>query len=195
MLQCTEQEYAMKFWMLAMLDKRAVYGMNRYADNFKYILESYSRSLKATPGLMLSDSSLNMNQGECRKLAGDLAKLCTRGEINHVLMQGVSDQSQLFYVLVEALYRTMILVRFYAPDGELTEKILKETYCTSMQKSDIELCSRLSIWTQSVRLFYAIIMLVPQGRDSGIHLPSFIIRYPMCYPHGEESRLSAYADF
>ena len=35
----TEEEYAMKFCMLIILDERKVSGMDKYAENFKYILE------------------------------------------------------------------------------------------------------------------------------------------------------------
>ena len=41
MQQITEEEYAMKFCMLIILDERKVSGMDRYTENFKYILESY----------------------------------------------------------------------------------------------------------------------------------------------------------
>ena len=39
----SEDEYAMKFCMLIILDERKASGMDKYAENFKYILSHTKR--------------------------------------------------------------------------------------------------------------------------------------------------------
>ncbi len=145
MQQITEEEYAMKFCMLIILDKRKVSGMSKYADNFKYILESYHKILKEHPGLVLNEESPDLESEEYKKQVRTLGMLCRSGNINLVLRQGNLNQSILFSILVEAVYRTMILVRYYAPDGDLTSEVLKETYCFGKERTETQLYTALSI--------------------------------------------------
>ena len=39
----------------------------------------------------------------------------------------------------------MILVRYYAPDGDLLSEVLKESYCSSKELTEIQLCRSLNI--------------------------------------------------
>ena len=145
MQQISEDEYAMKFCMLIILDERKVSGMDRYEQSFRYILESYKKSIKNRSNLVIDEQKIEEESAEFKEKVRVLTKLCKMGNINTLLHQGNFSQSALFALLVEAIYRTMILVRFYAPDGELVSKLIKETYCSSRDKSDIQICRELNI--------------------------------------------------
>ena len=145
MLEITEEDYAMKFCMLIILDKRKVSGMNIYADNFKYILESYSKILKAHPGLVLKEENIDTESGKFTEQVRMLGEICKMGNINLLLRQGSPKQSELFSILVEAIYRTMILVRYYAQDGDLLTEVLKITYCSDQELSELQICKALNI--------------------------------------------------
>lgn len=141
----SEDEYAMKFCMLIILDERKASGMDKYADNFKNILESYKKIIKSHPDMIVNDESPEEGSKEYQEQAGTLSELCRVGNINIILRQGSLSQSSLFSLLVEAIYRTMILVRYYAPDGDLLSEVLQETYCSSKDRSEVQLCSLLNI--------------------------------------------------
>ena len=145
MLEITEDDYAMKFCMLIILDERKVSGMSKYADNFKYILESYSKILKAHPGLVLKEAETDTGNREFKEQVHMLGEICKMGNINLLLRQGSLKQSELFSILVEAIYRTMILVRYYAPDGDLLSKVLKEAYCSDKDFSEVQICKNLNV--------------------------------------------------
>ena len=141
----TEEEYAMKFCMLIILDERKVSGMDKYAENFKYILESYKKIILSHPGMVLNDPSVCEGCDEFKEQVCKLTEICRVGNINIILRQGSITQSVLFSLLVEAIYRTMILVRYYAPDGDLLSEVLKESYCSSKELTEIQLCRSLNI--------------------------------------------------
>ena len=145
MPQITEDEYAMRFGMLIVLDERKASGMNRYAENMKYLLEQYHRILKEHPGIILKEAKEDSDGEEYKEKAHTLTQLCQVGNISLILRQGGPNQSALFAMLVEAIYRTLILVRYYAPDGELLYEVLKETYCTGRHLSEVQLCASLCI--------------------------------------------------
>ena len=141
----TEEEYAMKFCMLIILDERKVSGMDKYAENFKYILESYKKVIKSHPGMVINDISPKEGSNEYKDQVCKLTELCKVGNINLILRQGNITQSAMFSLLIEAIYRTMILVRYYAPDGDLLSEVLKESYCSSKELTEIQLCRSLNI--------------------------------------------------
>ena len=145
MQQITEEEYAMKFCMLIILDAREGSGVDRYTENFKYIVESYRKIIKGHPGLVMQESEPDPGSEEYRGQVRALTELCRARNINPILRQGNLDQSVLFSILVEAIYRTMILVRSYAPDGELIAEVLKETYCSGKDLSEVQLYRALNI--------------------------------------------------
>ena len=142
----TEEEYAMKFCMLIILDERKVTGMDKYAENFKYILESYKKVIVNHPGLVIENASLEEGSDEFKNQAHMLTELCKVGNIGLILRQGSLVQSEMFSLLVEAIYRTLILVRFYALDGELTAEVLKKSYCSiNKEISEPQFCRSLNI--------------------------------------------------
>ena len=145
MLQITEEEYVMKFGLLLILDERKASGMDRYADSFKNILESYSRVLKARPGVVVREPALDTESLEYREQVRTLIRFCQRGSIHTLLEQRNPDPLALFSILVEAIYRTMILVRCFAPDGETASKLLMETYCSGEDKSETQLVKTLNL--------------------------------------------------
>ena len=141
----TEEEYAMKFAMLIILDEKKVAGMDQYLENYKYIMEQYSRLLKTHPSLLVPEDYGEKNDEESRKAAKVLEEVCKVGNIGLVLRQSSLDRSKLFSLFVEAIYRALILVHFYAPEGELLSTILKETYFGFKEKSDIQLCKIMHV--------------------------------------------------
>ena len=54
----TEREYAMRFCMLVLQDKKDIQQKEQYKDSMKYILESYSRILKEHPSIIMTDRFL-----------------------------------------------------------------------------------------------------------------------------------------
>ena len=141
----TEEEYAMKFAMLIILDEKKVAGMDQYLENYKYIMEQYSRLLKTHPSMLVPEDYGEKNDEESRKAAKVLEEVCKVGNIGLVLRQSSLDRSKLFSLFVEAIYRALILVHFYAPEGELLSMILKETYFGFKEKSDIQLCKIMHV--------------------------------------------------
>ena len=140
----TELEYAMKFRMLIVMDEKNTSQMDQYAENFKNIIESYSRMLIHHPRLALPEEN-GMQPEEVRANTKTLEEICTGGNIGLVLRQNCFSQNLLFTLLVEAIYRTIILVHYYAPEGELLAAILKETYCGKKERTDIQLCRTLYV--------------------------------------------------
>ena len=51
----------------------------------------------------------------------------------------------MFGGLVEALARTMTLVKYYAPEGELLSAILSDAYCSPRDFTEVNICSHLNI--------------------------------------------------
>ena len=51
----TEKEYAMKFCMLVLQDRKDILRKEQYKDSMKYILESYSRILKEHRSIIMAD--------------------------------------------------------------------------------------------------------------------------------------------
>lgn len=145
MLEITEEEYAMKFAMLIILDERKVKGMDKYTENFKYILESYSAQLKSHPALVVKEDATKCDPEEEKKQAKLLAEVCKVGNIGLILRQSSLERSKLFSLLVDAIGRAITLVHFYAPDGEMLAKILRESYCGWRELSDVQLCRNLHI--------------------------------------------------
>ena len=131
--------------MLIILDERKVSGMDKYAENFKYILESYKKVIVNHPGLVIENASLEEGSDEFKNQVHMLTELCKVGNIGLILRQGSLVQSEMFSLLVEAIYRTMILVRYYAPDGDLLSEVLKESYCSNKELTEIQLCRSLNI--------------------------------------------------
>lgn len=141
----TEEEYAMKFAMLIILDEKKVTGMDQYLENYKYMMEQYSRLLKAHPSLVLPDEHEMEPDDESRKTVLVLEEVCRVGNIGLVLRRSSLERSKLFSLFVEAIYRTLVLVHFYAPEGELLSAILKETYFGYKEKSDVQLCKIMHV--------------------------------------------------
>ena len=54
-------------------------------------------------------------------------------------------QLAMFRILVAAISRTLTLVRFYAPEGELLSDMLKTTYCTARTQTGTQICEQLHI--------------------------------------------------
>lgn len=79
MQQITEEEYAMKFCMLIILDERKVSGMDRYTENFKYILESYRKIIKGHPGLVMQERGPDPGSEEYRGRSGRLRSFAVPG--------------------------------------------------------------------------------------------------------------------
>ena len=157
----TEEEYAMKFAMLIILDEHHQW---KKAESFPgctplYLschwyrtggssvsfMEQYSRLLKTHPSLLVPEDYGEKNDEESRKAAKVLEEVCKVGNIGLVLRQSSLDRSKLFSLFVEAIYRALILVHFYAPEGELLSTILKETYFGFKEKSDIQLCKIMHV--------------------------------------------------
>lgn len=145
MLEISEEDYAMKFAMLIILDEKKVAGMDRYTENFKYILESYSTQLKNHPALVLQEDEAGCDPEKEKKQVKLLAEVCKVGNIGLILRQSSLERSKLFSLLVDAIGRAVTLVHFYAPDGEMLAKILRESYCGWRGLSDIQLCRNLHI--------------------------------------------------
>ena len=86
----TEEEYAMKFAMLIILDEKKVAGMDQYLENYKYIMEQYSRLLKTHPSLLVPEDYGEKNDEESRKAAKVLEEVCplsARVVVNPVSMR------------------------------------------------------------------------------------------------------------
>ena len=145
MLEISEEDYAMKFAMLIILDEKKVAGMDRYTENFKYILESYGAQLKSHPSLSVREDENECNTEDEKKQVKLLAEVCRVGNIGLILRQSSPERSKLFSLLVDAIGRAVILVHFYAPDGDMLAKILRESYCGWRDLSDVQLCRNLHI--------------------------------------------------
>ncbi len=145
MLEISEEEYAMKFAMLIILDERKVAEMDKYMENFKYILESYSAQLKNHPSLVMQTGDLACGKDEEVRQVKLLTEVCKVGNIGLILRQSSLERSKLFALLVDAIARAIILVHFYAPDGEMLAKVLRESYCGRRELSDVQLCRQLHI--------------------------------------------------
>ena len=141
----TEEEYAMKFAMLIILDEEKVEGMDQYLDNFKFLMEQYARLLRSHPGLTLPTEHSDVLDENDRKSAKMLEEVCRVRNIGLVLRASSPERSKLFSLLVEAICRSIVLVHYYAPEGDLLSTILRETYCGSRDKSDLQLSRILHI--------------------------------------------------
>jgi len=141
----SEEDYAMKFAMLIILDERKIAGMDKYTENYKYILESYSAMLKSHPALVMQVDEDEYNPEEEIKQVRLLTEVCKVGNIGLILRQSSLERSKLFSLLVEAIGRSITLVHFYAPGGEILAKILRDSYCEWREFSEVQLCRNLHI--------------------------------------------------
>ena len=135
MYQLTEEDYAMKFCMMIIVDGQEPPGQGHYKEAIHYILDAYSSILKAHPSIVLKDKRQRNTGPEYREKVQILSELCKNRKIE-LLMRGNIEQSSLFFLLVEAIYKTVILVRYYAKEGELLANILEESYCSPHDRTD-----------------------------------------------------------
>ena len=125
MYQLTEEDYAMKFCMMIIVDGQEPPGQGHYKEAIQYILDAYSSILKAHPSIVLKEKRPRNTGPEYR--------------------EKVHEQSSLFFLLVEAIYKTVILVRYYAKEGELLANILEESYCSPHDRTDAIISKDLHI--------------------------------------------------
>ena len=142
MYQLTEEDYAMKFCMMIIVDGQE--PPDNYKETIHYILEAYSRILKAHPSIVLKEKRQRNTGPEYREKVQTLNELCRNRKIE-LLMRGNIEQSSLFSLLVEAIYKTVILVRYYAKEGELLANILEESFCSPHDRTDTMICEDLHI--------------------------------------------------
>ena len=131
MYQLTEEDYAMKFCMMIIVDGQEPPGQEQYKEAIHYILDAYSSILKAHPSIVLKDKRQRNTGPEYPEKVQILSELC--------------EQSSLFFLLVEAIYKTVILVRYYAKEGELLANILEESYCSPHDRTDAIISKDLHI--------------------------------------------------
>ena len=141
----TEKEYAMKFCMLVLQDRKDILRKEQYKDSMKYILESYSRILKAHPSIILTDRFERGGKEDYKEVAELIRQVCLGRKIDVLTKCRDAEQSLLFGGLVEALARTLTLVQYYAPEGELLSAILSDAYCSPRDFTEVNICSHLNI--------------------------------------------------
>ena len=140
----TLDDYAMKFCMMVMLDEKEVERKAEYKDSMKYILESYSRILKAHPSLIMRNRS-GRDEEEYGEVAELLKTVCINQSMHVLTKCRDVAHTRLFGALVEALSRTLILVKYYAPEGELLSSILSDAYCSTRGFTEVNICDHLNI--------------------------------------------------
>ena len=140
----TEEEYAMKFCMLIALNEELSTGLNKYAENFINVLESYSRLVRNCPRLVLTEENLPEDE-ELKNCAAMLEEICRTGDTELIVRQNLAMQSKLFALMVEAVYRMTILIRFYAPQGALLLTILQDFYWGNPNKKIVQICDEQHI--------------------------------------------------
>ena len=135
-----EDEYAGKFCLMIILNKERSSGMERYTDSIKYIVEAYKKILKDHPSIVLSEDEAASDPQEMKRQVKILTELCRDRGIDNIAKGKGQMQRSLFTLLVEALYRAMILVRYYAPDGDMLAELLNELYFEPVDHLDVQLC-------------------------------------------------------
>ena len=139
MQKSNEESYAVQFGMLMFEDRKMQDKMKEYLEPFRNILEVYSRFLRKHPGLVLPDPGEGYEEEVFRQRAKLLGELCRNSDLEYAVFLETRIGGFLFQMLMEAVYRTLILVKYYAPEGVILSEILRETYCTSEIRAECQL--------------------------------------------------------
>ena len=141
----TEKDYAMKFCMLILEDEKNILRKAQYKESMKYILESYSRILKEHPSIIMTDRFERNGKEDYSEVAELIKQVCLKQKIDILTQYRDVEQSMLFGGLVEELARTLTLVKYYAPEGELLAAILSDAYCSPRVFTEVNICGHLNI--------------------------------------------------
>ena len=140
----TEEEYVAKFRMLIILDREKLAEIRQYSENMKYIMESYSLLLKEHPGLILSDERTGTGETG-REIVQKLSQICRSRMVNSYMSMSIREQDEMFGIFVEAIYRSLLLMRVYVDDGPLLADVIYEIYCSSGRRSEIQMVDDLYV--------------------------------------------------
>ena len=145
MQKINEDTYAVQFAVLIFNDRKSQDHMKKYLDQFRYILETYRRFLKKNKNLFQSDPGEEYEEETFRQRAKLLGELCRSSDLEHTFYLQTRIGSFLFQILMEAVYRTLILVKYYASDGVILSELLKESYCSSEDRTEYKLYTKLNM--------------------------------------------------
>ena len=145
----TEEEYAFRFCLILMVEGEKESEMKKYAENFKNVLAGYSRISRTNPEAMLEDIYVLKDDEKKREnlytQVGMLREICLYQSIDMISRQPGKLYDSLSMLLAEALYRTVILVRYYAPEGDLLADILKNKFFQNHDRTDSRISRDLNI--------------------------------------------------
>lgn len=149
MYQNTEEEYAYRFCLLIILDKEKIAGMEGLKENFKYVLTGFNKIKRNNPGIILDEPHLSQLNGKDRELLLKqiemLRRMCLNQKIEMIMNQPGKMYASMFSLLAEALHRTMILVRYYAPDGDMLADIMEKLYFQEKCSTETQLSREMSV--------------------------------------------------
>jgi len=139
----SELNYAAQFCMLTFGDRSMIEECDRYTEATESLLKSYNRMLQEHAGIILDEEPVDFKDPAVREKAGIVEKVCINRNVDFICRNARGQE--LLRILVEALCRAMILIRYYLPEGELFYQIIDQTYFTKLSMTDQQICRELHV--------------------------------------------------